>query len=66
LVHPGNYPGELVALVMPYRNVSNGTKDNRPFELYQYTFNLTSSKTVTSITLPASSNVKVFAMGLKP
>jgi len=29
-------------------------------------FSLNNSKTVSSITLPASSNVKVFAIGLNP
>ncbi|MGD0435790.1 MAG: peptidase S53, partial [Bryobacteraceae bacterium] len=63
---PGNYAGELTALSMPYRNAANGTEDNRPFQLYGYTFNLNNSKTVTSITLPGNKNVKVFAMALKP
>jgi hypothetical protein len=63
---PNNYSGEVIALAMPYRNAASGTKDNRQFELYQYTFNLNNSKTVSSVTLPANSNVKVFAMELKP
>jgi hypothetical protein len=63
---PGNYPGEVTAVTMPYRNTASGAKDNRPFELYGYSFNLNNSKTVTSITLPANTNVKVFAMELKP
>jgi hypothetical protein len=63
---PANYPGEVKALAMPYRNNATGFKDNRPFSLYQYTFSLNNSKKVSSITLPSNSNVKVFAMGLKP
>ena len=63
---PNNYSGEVIALSMPYRNTANGTKDNRPFALYQYTFNLNNGKTVSSVTLPSNGNVKVFAMELKP
>jgi hypothetical protein len=63
---PSNYSGENVALTMPYRDAANGSRDNRPFALYQYTFNLNNSKTVSSITLPANSNVKVLAAALQP
>jgi subtilase family serine protease len=63
---PAGYPGEAIALAMPYRNAANGGRDNRPFALYQYTLGLNNSKTVSSITLPANNNVKVFAMELKP
>jgi hypothetical protein len=63
---PANYSGELNALAMPYRNAANGTKDNRTFALYEYTFNLNNGKTVSSIALPADSNVKVFAITLNP
>jgi len=63
---PNSYSGEVTALTMPYRNVSSGTKDARPFELHQYTFSLSNSKTVSSISLPGNSNVKVFSMQLKP
>lgn len=61
-----SYAGEVAALVMPYRNAANGSRDNRTFALYQYTFNLNNGKTVSSITLPVNNNVKVFAMELKP
>ena len=64
--NPAGFPGELTALAMPYRNFDTGVKDNRPFELYQYTFTLNNSKTVSSIALPAANNVKVFAITLKP
>jgi len=63
---PGNYPGELTALTMPYRNYASGVKDNRIFQLYQYAFVLDNSKTVSSIVLPSNSNVKVFALTTKP
>jgi hypothetical protein len=41
-------------------------KDNRTFLLYEYAFSLDSSKTVSSIVLPANNNVKVFAVTMKP
>jgi Pro-kumamolisin, activation domain len=63
---PNNFAGELTALAMPYRNAANGTKDNRPFALYTYTFSLNNTKTVSSVTLPSNTNVKVFAIDLKP
>jgi len=63
---PGNYAGEAIALAMGYRNTASGAKDSRPFMLYEYTFSLNNTKTVSSISLPAGSNVKVFAIGLKP
>ncbi len=64
--YPANYSGEITAFVMPYRNAANGTRDNRKFELYQYTFALNNTKTVSTITLPANNNVKVFAVTLTP
>ena len=58
-----NY-GEATAVTMAYRNSSGGTKDNRTFLLYGYSFSLNSSKTVKSITLPGNRNVVVIAMTL--
>jgi hypothetical protein len=63
---PNSYAGELTALTMSYRNAASGARDNRKFQLYQYTISLNVSKTVSSITLPPNSNIKVFAMSLKP
>jgi hypothetical protein len=63
---PASYPGEATALTMAYRNAASGSKDNRTFVLYQYTLSLNNGKTVSSVTLPANSNVKVFAMELRP
>ncbi len=59
-----NYAGESVALVMPYRNASNGAKDNRTFNVYAYSLALNAAKTVSSITLPNNNNVVVLAMVL--
>jgi hypothetical protein len=49
---------------MTYRDNSDGTRDTRPMTLYGYTVNLSSTKTVKSIALPANRNVVVVAMNL--
>jgi hypothetical protein len=61
---PQNYSGESNAIQMPYRDDSTGTRDTRQVMLYGYTFNLSGSKTVKSITLPNNRNVVVLAMNL--
>ena len=63
---PQNYSGESIVVSMAYRDKSNGTEDNRTFDLYGYSFALNSSKTVSSIVLPQDSNVVVLAMTLVP
>jgi hypothetical protein len=63
---PQNYAGESVAVSTSYRNVSNGTKQNGPFNVYGYKFSLNSSKTVQSITLPFDANLEILAMNLIP
>ena len=63
---PQNYPGEAKAVPMGYRNTSGGSKDNRAFYLYGYSFPLDSSKTLVSIRLPANPNVEVLALALVP
>ena len=44
----------------------DGSKDNRTFYIYGYSFNLDSNKAVRSITLPDNEHVLVFAMTLVP
>lgn len=63
---PQKYAGESEGVAMAYRNFDNGTKDNRTFNLYEYRFALTSTKTVQSITLPNNSHVVVLAGTLVP
>jgi alpha-mannosidase len=60
------YPGESEAVVVPYRLVADGAKDNRAFHLYGYSFKLDSTKVVRSITLPENEHVLVFAITLVP
>ena len=55
---------ESFAVVMPYRDLANGEKDNRPFNLYAYVFTLDSRKAVRSVTLPNDPNVVVLAATL--
>jgi alpha-mannosidase len=63
---PGGYEGESEAVVTPYRLEEDGSKDNRTFYLYGYSFKLDSSKTVRSIALPGNEHALVFAMTLVP
>jgi hypothetical protein len=63
---PQSYPGEAIAATMAYRLIPTGATDNRPFNLYGYTFALDNTKTVQSITLPANRHVVVLAGELIP
>jgi alpha-mannosidase len=63
---PNNFNGESTAVVMPYRLVGEGAKDNRTFYLYGHSFPLDVEKVVRSITLPTDRNVVVFALTLVP
>lgn len=61
---PQNYTGESNAVSMPYRDLSNGTRDTRTVMLYGYTLNLSAGKTVRYLTLPSNRNVVVMAVAL--
>lgn len=63
---PQSYGGELQAAKMSYRDTSSGGRDNRAFNLYNYTFALTKGKTAQSIRLPNNSSVQVLALTLVP
>ena len=63
---PQNFSGESKALIMGHRNSSNGTKDNRTFYLYGYSFKLNNGKVVQSIKLPNNANVLVTSISLVP
>ena len=63
---PQKYVGESEGVAMAYRNFDNGTKDNRTFNLYEYRFALTNTKTVQSLTLPNNSHVAVLSATLLP
>jgi len=61
---PQNYPGESVALQMPYRISATGAPDTRPFNLYGYSFALNPLKGVKSLSLPTNRDVVVLALDL--
>ena len=61
---PQNFPGEIDAVVMPYRNFADGSQDQRPFSLYAYVFRLNAKKSVQSITLPNNPDVLLLAATL--
>lgn len=61
---PENFPGEVKALKMAYRNLADGSRDPRPFYVYAYGYPLDGSKTLKSLTLPNNSNVRVLAVSL--
>ena len=65
-VSPTLFPGETRALGMAYRNNANGSRDNRTFNAFGYSFALNNSKAVKSITLPNNANVEVLAITLVP
>ncbi len=62
---PQKYSHEFEGVAMAYRDFDNGTKDQRTFNLYEYQFALTPTKTVQSLTLPNNSHVAVLAVTLK-
>jgi len=63
---PGNLAGESIALAMPYRVMPNGATQGSGWYLYGYSFALSKSKKVASLTLPTSGNIKVFSAVLMP
>jgi hypothetical protein len=64
--HPQNFAGETIAATMAHRDQSTGATQTRTVNLFGYVFTLNNSKTVSSITLPATRNVVVLAISLKP
>ena len=59
---PQNFAGETVVAKTTHRNMAGGGADNRSFDVYGYTINVDSTKTVSSITLPNNKNVDVLAI----
>jgi len=64
--HPQNFAGETIVSTMTYRDQSTGVMQTRTVNLFGYVLTLNSTKTVSSITLPATRNVVVLAMSLIP
>ncbi len=63
---PENSTGESVAVSTPYRLAADGSKDDRTFHAYAYSFTLDANKEVRSIGLPGNRNVLVLALTLVP
>jgi len=53
-------------VLQTYRNSPDGVPDPGTFNLYGYSFALTTGKTATSIQLPNNRNVTVLAITLAP
>jgi hypothetical protein len=60
------FPGQSKAVTMAYRNIYNGTDDDKTFNVYSYAFSLNNTKKVQSIQLPANANVITLAITLQP
>jgi hypothetical protein len=63
---PRNFTGESVAVNMPYRLVTDGSKDARTFYGYAYSFNIDANKVVHSLSLPSNRDVLILAVTLVP
>jgi hypothetical protein len=63
---PDSNTGESQAVAMDYRDQADGSKDENTYNIYGYSFDLKSTKTVQSLKLPDNDNIKVFALTLVP
>ena len=63
---PQNFPGEAVAVAMQYRDIFDGSQDDRTFNLYAYQFRLDPAKKVKSFTMTNNRDVIVLAATLLP
>jgi hypothetical protein len=63
---PQNFLGESAALAMAYRDGGSGDPEKQTTYLYRYLFGLDSTKTVSSVTLPADDDMEVLALTLVP
>jgi hypothetical protein len=61
---PQSYAGESIAVSMAYRINQYGVIDNHLADLFGYSFAIDATKTVKSLTLPASRNIVVLAVAL--
>ncbi|HWD38686.1 MAG TPA: basic secretory protein-like protein [Fimbriimonas sp.] len=61
---PMDFPGEVVAVKTSYRDMSDGSKDNRPFNAYAYGFPLDPARGLKSIVLPGEEGIRILSMEL--
>ena len=59
---PQGYSGETTVKATAYRNTSTGGEDSTTCNVYGYTLPVTSGLTVSSVTIPANSNVIVLGV----
>ncbi len=63
---PQDHPGAMTALTTAYRDTAGGTVQIQQVNLYDFTFTLNPSKTVSSLILPNDANVELLAATLTP
>ncbi|HEV2329710.1 MAG TPA: putative Ig domain-containing protein [Verrucomicrobiae bacterium] len=63
---PASYSGESKALIMSYRNASDGTGPTGTRYLYGYSFKLNPSRIVQGFRLPSDANVEIIGLSLVP
>jgi hypothetical protein len=61
--HAEGFPGELVAAKTAYRDMSDGSRDSRAFNVYAYGYPL-QAKELKSITLPQEPGIRILALEL--
>jgi hypothetical protein len=62
--NPLGFNGESIAKSMAYRDLANGTKDNRTFDVFGYSFAINPNKTVSTLTMPSTPDVVFLAAAL--
>src|SRR5262249_11878239 len=61
---PQGYDGESIVKTTSYKVLQDGTRSAGSYNLYGYTFEVDSNKTVQSLTLPSNRNVIVLAVNV--
>lgn len=61
---PEKFPNESEVFAMPYRDLNDGTMDNRTFNLYQYILPLDDREVIQSIELPNDRDAIILAITL--
>jgi hypothetical protein len=64
--YPSGFSGESIAVSMPYRITPQGGSQYVTTNLYEYSLQCNSSKTVQSVTLPNNTNVVVHGITMVP
>jgi hypothetical protein len=59
-----SFPGEVLAVKTAYRDMNDGSKDRRAFNVYAYGFAIDPAKKLKSITLPSGGGIRILSMNL--